>query len=266
MARICKSIGGIDVEVCLFFSVSLFFSLSHCYLVVFLIFSSAAAAFHKGTSGIELEPLFGIIVNKQISWLCGLFKSRHWFALPKVGGIFHHCDSVAAQTNPFESPQHVCLNSIFSISLSHLSFLIVFTQLFDFLQQIIEDWNGEILLITRTESLAASSDPPARDPAAMIGHTDTTPEVALGIRNLSPTSSSSSLKSAATPPLSESPFSSAAAPESLLNVADSSPQLNFPPVCLDPLPSLESAPLLVADFPAVPQSPLESPAELIPPC
>ncbi|KAL8531100.1 hypothetical protein ACS0TY_007927 [Phlomoides rotata] len=61
-----------------------------------------------GASSIDLDDkLFGIVVNVPVRRYGGLWKSRHWIALRKVGGIWYNLDSDLSAPDPFKHREEI---------------------------------------------------------------------------------------------------------------------------------------------------------------
>ncbi|KDP46525.1 hypothetical protein JCGZ_08497 [Jatropha curcas] len=59
----------------------------------------------NGASSIELDndnDLFGIILNVQVRRYAGFWKSRHWVALRKIGGVWYNLDSDLSEPMAFQ--------------------------------------------------------------------------------------------------------------------------------------------------------------------
>jgi len=48
------------------------------------------------------DTLTDIILNKSVTKLGGLWRSRHWLALHKINGVWYNLDSDLACPFPFE--------------------------------------------------------------------------------------------------------------------------------------------------------------------
>lgn len=61
-----------------------------------------------GASSIDLDDkLFGIVVNVPVSRYGGLWKSRHWIALRKVGEVWYNLDSDLSAPHPFKDREEI---------------------------------------------------------------------------------------------------------------------------------------------------------------
>ncbi|GLJ31232.1 hypothetical protein SUGI_0626290 [Cryptomeria japonica] len=81
------------------------------------------------------QSLIGIVLNKQVRKLGGLWRSRHWIALRKIDGVWHNLDSDLPAPLAFENGDE---------------------ELRDYLDQILAQ-GGEALMV-----FEASSAPPNR--------------------------------------------------------------------------------------------------------
>lgn len=59
----------------------------------------------NGASSIDVDAsedvLMGIVVNVPVKRFAGIWRSRHWVALRKVGGVWYNLDSDLSAPQPF---------------------------------------------------------------------------------------------------------------------------------------------------------------------
>ncbi|WCJ29253.1 JOSEPHIN-like protein [Euphorbia peplus] len=62
-----------------------------------------------GASSIDLDDdtLFGIVLNVEVRRYAGFWKSRHWLALRKIGGVWYNLDSDLRNPLAFENADEV---------------------------------------------------------------------------------------------------------------------------------------------------------------
>ncbi|KAJ9146775.1 hypothetical protein P3X46_029002 [Hevea brasiliensis] len=59
------------------------------------------------SNGSEDSKLFGIVLNVQVRRYAGLWKSRHWVALRKIGGVWYNLDSDLSEPMAFQDADEV---------------------------------------------------------------------------------------------------------------------------------------------------------------
>ncbi|XP_065877287.1 josephin-like protein [Euphorbia lathyris] len=62
---------------------------------------------HSNDNGSEDDKLFGIVLNVQVRRYAGFWKSRHWLALRKIGGVWYNLDSDLRKPIAFENVDEV---------------------------------------------------------------------------------------------------------------------------------------------------------------
>ncbi|KAK7385511.1 hypothetical protein VNO78_31233 [Psophocarpus tetragonolobus] len=59
----------------------------------------------KGASSIDLDApedvLMGIVINVSVTRFAGMWRTRHWIALRKIGGVWYNLDSDLSAPQPF---------------------------------------------------------------------------------------------------------------------------------------------------------------------
>ncbi|CAK7331298.1 unnamed protein product [Dovyalis caffra] len=53
------------------------------------------------------DSLFGIVLNVPVRRYAGLWKSRHWIAMRKIGGVWYNLDSDLSKPGIFEDTEEV---------------------------------------------------------------------------------------------------------------------------------------------------------------
>ena len=61
----------------------------------------------KSVDEIDLDSLFGLIVNQNKSTLFSLWNSRHWIAIPNIDGKFYDSNSTHSKPKEFGSQEEV---------------------------------------------------------------------------------------------------------------------------------------------------------------